>query len=219
MRGCFHNLHTSRSTRSAAFQAWCWKSVQLHQSPRPKNTHAQKGFWKPPQVLFGHSPQNGWKMVKLAPNSLHAKSRNPPPPPKWPPLKFLSCWQSEASVWRSLLKAPHPLSPVPTVCECTCACKLQFSGFIRLHWCLDSRKRSTNRTGWCRNGQKAPSGVLEAHFLSPSLLCSPPSVSITHSLPPSHLPPPLFFSLPLFSSSEWLCFCSLGCQTAPVLLH
>lgn len=107
-------------------------------------------------------------------------------PPKWSPLKFLGCWQSEASVWRSLLKAPHPLSPVSTVCVCTCACKLQFSGFIRLHWCLDSRKRSTNRTEWCRNGQKAPFGVLEAHFLSPSLLCSP-SISITHSPTHPHL--------------------------------
>lgn len=123
------------------------------------------------------------------------------PPPKWPPLKFLGCWQSEASVWRSFLKAPPPFPP-PAVFSLHCVrarvCKLQFSGFIRLHWCLDSRKRGTNRTEWCRNGQKAPFGVLEAHFLSPSLLRSH-SVSITH---PSISLPLLFYFL--FSRRSFL---------------
>lgn len=52
------------------------------------------------------------------------------------------------------------------------------SGSIRLQWCLDSRKRSTNRTEWCRNGQKAPLEFLKLIFSLPYF--TPPFRSSPH---------------------------------------
>lgn len=103
-------------------------------------------------------------------------------PLKWSPLKFLGHWQSENSVWRSFLKAPQP-SPIITVCVCSCVCNLLCSGFIRLQWCLDSRKSSTNRTEWCRNGQKAPLEFLKLIFSLPYFYTLTMFQSLIHSLP------------------------------------
>lgn len=76
------------------------------------------------------------------------------------------------------------------------------SGSIRLHWCLDSRKRSTNRTDWCRNGQKAPLEFLKLIFSLPYFT-----------------PPPLFallyISIALLSQP---CL-SNGPGVAPLIFH
>lgn len=85
-------------------------------------------------------------------------------------------------VWRSFLKAPQP-SPVITVCVCSCVCNLPCSGFIRLQWCLDSRKSSTNRTEWCRNGQKAPLEFLKLISSFPYFYTLTLFQSLIHSLP------------------------------------
>lgn len=72
------------------------------------------------------------------------------------------------------------------MCVCSWVCKWLSSGFIRLQWCLDSRKSSTNRTEWCRNGQKAPLEFLKLIF-SPFTLSLCFNHSLTHSLtPPFH---------------------------------
>lgn len=75
------------------------------------------------------------------------------------------------------------------MCVCSCVCKWLSSGFIRLQWCLDSRKSSTNRTEWCRNGQKAPLEFLQLIFSLPYFypltlfqsLTPPPPSSLFHS--------------------------------------
>lgn len=79
------------------------------------------------------------------------------------------------------------------MCVSSCVCKWLSSGFIRLQWCLDSRKSSTNRTEWCRNGQKAPLEFLKLIF---SLLPFTLSLFFNHSL---------IFLPPLFSLSSSRC--------------
>lgn len=124
-------------------------------------------------------------------------------------------------VWRSFLKAPwkYPLTAI-SACHCVCVCwwvcKWLGSGFIRLQWCLDSRKSSTNRTEWYRNGQKAPLEFSELIFFLPHSCPLAPFQSLTHFSPCS---PPLF--APLFISiarlsQPWL---SHRPGVAPLIFH
>lgn len=106
------------------------------------------------------------------------------------------------------------------MCVSSCVCKWLSSGFIRLQWCLDSRKSSTNRTEWCRNGQKAPLEFLKLIF---SLLPFTLSLFFNHSLfffaPPSSLSPPLaalFYISTALLSQPWL---SHGPGVAPLIFH
>lgn len=101
IKWCFSHRPDSPSTHSTAFPSLCKNCpdtrLYRHSSPPPTtHTHLRRGPSKLFQVLFAHSPENGWKMEELAPNRPFAKS---PKTPKWSPLKFLGSWQSEATVF------------------------------------------------------------------------------------------------------------------------
>lgn len=121
-------------------------------------------------------------------------------------------------LWRSFLKALWkypPFSHLRTslcVCVCSCVCKWLSSGFIRLQWCLDSRKSSTNRTEWCRNGQKAPLEFLKLIFSLPYFYPLTLFQSLTHFSPLSAL---LLISIALLSQ-PWL---SHSPGVAPLIFH
>lgn len=92
-------------------------------SPEPthQNTNTPKKAFEsrlrcylPISLKMGEKWTN-WHRAAVTPNH-----RTPPTPQNGLHLKFLGCWQSDASVWRSFLKAP-PLTPSRQCRPCVCA--------------------------------------------------------------------------------------------------
>lgn len=124
-------------------------------------------------------------------------------------------------VWRSFLKAPwkYPFTAISAchcMCVCSWVCKWLSSGFIRLQWCLDSRKSSTNRTEWCRNGQKAPLEFLKLIFFLPHFYPLTLFQSLTHFSPSSSPLSALLFMNIALLSQPWLSHCP---GVAPLIFH
>lgn len=193
--------------------------MPLHQSPPPK-THTQKRLLKAASGSICPFPSKWLKNGQTGTEQPSRQITETSSPPKWSPLKFLGCWQSEASVLEVTFKSPPPpVSSPDCVCVCARVCvSYSFQALLGFTGVWTAGRGALIGQNDAEMDRKPPLEFLKLIFSHPHFSALPPFQSLTHPPTPSPIFR-LFFFLTLSSSSASLCFCSLGCQTVQVLLH